>query len=32
MGNLAAGNAAGWARVEAGLTGMATILKRLKPQ
>jgi dethiobiotin synthase len=31
-GNLAAGNAAGWARAEAGLTGMATILKRLKPQ
>jgi dethiobiotin synthase len=31
-GDLAAGNAAGWARVEAGLTGMATILERLKAQ
>ena len=31
-GNLAAGNVAGWAGVEAGLTGMATILKRLKAQ
>jgi len=31
-GDLAAGNAAGWASVEAGLSGMGTILQLLKPQ
>ena len=32
VGNLAAGNVAGWVRVEAGFMGMATIIERLKAQ
>ena len=31
VGGLAAGSAAGWSKVEAGLTGMPVILERLKP-